>query len=205
MWWGGLNFVVAVAIIVANPGSTWWSEVVTYGDVLAWFAYAGIQALLVISAGMAISTMPSTGSIGWLFFGSAVRVGLYLFVLLLIAMIPQPIIERQPGAESVAIGDLRAINSSQAAYSSVHRDRGYASTFEELQATNFMRVLGAQAWYRFEMTSSRDGSGIITGYQAWATRLRPLELCRSFFSDESGVIRFTKEDRRATATDPELP
>jgi len=203
MWWGAINFVVAVAIIVANPGSTWWSEVVTDLDVLGWVAYAGLQTFLVTSAVRAVATIPGAESTWFLLFGSTVRVVLYLLVLLLIAMVPPSIIERQPGAEAIAVGDLRSINSSQAAFQGAYPDRGYASTFEELhEFTHPAALAAAQPWYRIEMTAGpRDALGKVNLYQAWATRLRPLELCRSFFTDESGIIHATKEDRPATAAD----
>lgn len=208
MWWGAINFAVAVAVIVANPGSNWWSEIVTDLDVLGWVAYAGLQTFLVTSAIRAVATMPGRGSIWFLLFGSTIRVGVYLLVLLMIAMMPQSIVEHQPGAEATAIGDLRSINSGQQAYASVHRDQGFASTFDELR-DGFMGPnvpsSSVAPWYRIEMIAGpRDALGKINFYEARATRLQPGHLCRSYFTDETGTMRFTKEDRPATAADPPL-
>jgi hypothetical protein len=207
MWWGVVNFVVAVIVIASNTGLRRSPEVMTSGDLLGWFAYAGIQGILAISAGRAAWTMPGAESIWRLLFGSTVRVGLYLLVLLLIALVPQPMIGRQPSEEARAIGQLRMLGSGQQAYESLHPERGYAATVEELMAENFISpgAMVSTRWYRFTLTAgAQDLSGRISSYQAWATRLEPRHMCRSYFTDESGIIRVTKEDRPATAADRAL-
>jgi len=65
--------------------------------------------------------------------------------------------------------------------------------------------------YRFTYTPGpRDAKGAINSYTIIA---RPIKygkvyaegkMVRSFFTDQSGIIRFTSEERPATATDPVL-
>ena len=63
---------------------------------------------------------------------------------------------------------------------------------------------GRKDGYVFEyVASDNDGDGTLDAYQVSAS---PIEYrktgTRSFFTDKSGVIRSTKEDRSATAADP---
>ena len=63
---------------------------------------------------------------------------------------------------------------------------------------------GEKYGYRFTFTPGpRDEEGKITSYGLTA---RPLTYkrtsCRSFFTDETGVIRATEKDRLATINDP---
>ena len=206
MWWSAINFLAATAIIRADL-LAWWSDLLTYWDVAGWFGYAGIQVVLAASAAGAAWTLTGAGKIWYLLFGSAVRVGLYLFPIVVLAEIQAgTIIERQPGGEAIAIGALRTLNAGQQAYSSMHPERGYASTVAELQAARAApaeRFLEDGPLYRYEFTAGpREASGKVNSYQARATFHRPpYGICRSFFTDESGVIHFSFGGRPATASD----
>jgi hypothetical protein len=206
-WWGALNGAVAGGSILANlPPNE--SLLVTYWDVLGWCAYAGVQAILISNAARAAAAITGAGRYRVKMLRSAVGVAGYLLFLLLIygswQIRPSP----GPGAEASAIGALRTINSGQHFYRETHPGQGFAATLDELQAADAISpgLAASRPWYRFEMNPGpRDASGRVTSYEASATRLPPRGLCRNFYTNESGPVRFTREDRAATAADPPLP
>ena len=65
---------------------------------------------------------------------------------------------------------------------------------------------GIKNKYRFTLgPGPPDSSGEIVAFKIVAQPLNySTSGCRCFFSDESGVIRYTTEDRPATADDPPL-
>lgn len=73
-----------------------------------------------------------------------------------------------------------------------------------LDSVTVGRVVGGGGIYRYAYTPGpRNQDGIITTYTITA---RPVQFgddaIRSFFIDESGVVRFTDQDREPTAQDP---
>jgi hypothetical protein len=122
-------------------------------------------------------------------------------------------------SQASAVASLRTINTAQITYASTY-DVSYSSSLAELgppppgavptasAAGLIDEVLarGIKNGYRFIYTPGpRNSKGAIPGYTLTA---RPLEYThqnrRSFFTDETGVIRSTQEDRNATAQDPPL-
>lgn len=122
------------------------------------------------------------------------------------------IVSRQLGNEAMAIGALRIYNTAMITYSSTFPDVGFPSS---------LTVLGGEG-------GSPDHAGLVdnllssppfekSGYrftyyrrcnEEYTIVARPSrsgsDSDRSFFTDQSGVIRYTKEDRDPTADDDPL-
>jgi len=118
--------------------------------------------------------------------------------------------ERVP-YEASAVGSLRTINVAQVEYARTHPDRGFASSLAELgpgagELISPVLASGKKYSYVFILTAAPpDSHGRIVRYCIMA---RPQHygknIRHSFFTDESGVLRFTIENRAATAQDPAL-
>ena len=121
--------------------------------------------------------------------------------------------------ESSATSLLRTINTAQVTYANTY-DKGYARTLAVLgpppegsqpsenaaDLIDRVQATGQRQGYRFMfIPGPPHQTGAIISYHVFA---RPLEYgqsgVRSFYTDESGVIRATREDRAATAQDPPL-
>jgi hypothetical protein len=119
--------------------------------------------------------------------------------------------ERAP-YEASAVGSLRTINVAQVEYARTHPDRGFASSLTELgpgsddPLIDSVLASGGKSSYIFILTAAPPNShGRIVRYGITA---RPQHygknIKHNFFTDESGVLRFTTENRAATAHDPAL-
>jgi hypothetical protein len=117
---------------------------------------------------------------------------------------------RQPRpAEEDAISDVRQIITSQISYSMTIGQGSYAPSLKELQDEGLINDTlgsGTTNWYRFLITAGpTDEQGKITTFSIVAS---PVEYgvtgWANFYSDESGVIRYTVEDRPAQFKDPPL-
>jgi hypothetical protein len=93
-------------------------------------------------------------------------------------------------------------------YEQTHPESGYAATLAELRAETLIDetlATGAAHDYGFTLASGpRQSSGRIITYTVIARPSFHFASCASFLSDQSGVIRFTRENRAATATDSPL-
>ena len=119
--------------------------------------------------------------------------------------------ERAKAYEESCILALRTINVAQGTYWGGDPAKGYARTLEELGPTGaglFEAVLasGNKDGYRFRLNPERAGAGHLIKHNTVTARpiKRLVKNQRSFFTDETGVIRFTIENRAATAVDPPL-
>lgn len=117
-----------------------------------------------------------------------------------------------------AVGSLRTINTAEITYASTYR--GYSANLAVLGPPPVAKpptptaawliddVLagGVKHGYRFTYKAATpDAKGQITSYTVCAQPIERHEhLRRSFFTDETGVIRQTDEDRCATAQDPPI-
>jgi hypothetical protein len=204
--WGALSGIAAVTVIfaAAQPSG---ERIRTYVDFLGWSAFAVLQLILVVNAERAITAAaeerPRLGT-------SAFHVLTYVFLILLPAffLVDAVRVRPSPGAfpEASAIGRLRTVNAGQAAYAGAHPDRGYAATFDELREQRFVSpdIGVAEYGYGYQLSMSagpRDPSGRISSYQAWADKTPPQGMCRNLFTDQSGTVYFTREQRRASAAD----
>jgi type IV pilus assembly protein PilA len=125
---------------------------------------------------------------------------------------------RSSANESSAVGSVRTYNTAAVTYAATYEDLGYPANLEVLggdgpgeSTAQHSRLVDSQlstspyikSGYRFEYHPS-DLSPIAT----YTITARPVQYGstgnRSFFSDETGVIRFTTEDREPTAADPPL-
>lgn len=118
--------------------------------------------------------------------------------------------ERVP-YEASAVGSLRTINVAQVEYARTHPDKGFASSLAELgpgsgDLISPVLASGRKNSYVFILTAAPpDSQGRIFRYSVIA---RPQHYGKNsrhnFFTDESGVLRFTTENRAGTVQDPAL-
>lgn len=112
--------------------------------------------------------------------------------------------------EASAVGTLRTINTAQAEYARVHPERRFASSLAELgpdsaQLIDSVLATGRKSMYVFYLTASApDSDRRVNRYSITARPMDYRKNKHSFFIDETGVTRFTLENRSATASDPAL-
>ena len=116
---------------------------------------------------------------------------------------------KQFAYEASAVGSMRTLNTALVTYAATYPEIGFPATLGALggdggsasQAGLIDPVLasGVKTGYKFEYASGGTTYNIVA---------RPVSsdvtAKRSFFTDESGVIRFTQENRIPTAEDPPL-
>lgn len=118
--------------------------------------------------------------------------------------------EQHPHDESSAVGALRTLHTAQVEYAHAYPERGFASSLRELgpdSAGLIDSVLasGTKNRYVFSMTASApDSDGHMNRYSITARPMNYRKNKHSFFIDETGVTRFTLENRSATASDSAL-
>jgi len=177
------------------------------------------QAVLVVSAMKTYYTLPreatDKGTL-WRGLGQAV----VLFAVSLFLSSNTPLLRDQVSSNQASVaGSLRTINTAETTYSETFKT-GYSPSLAALgpptggatesasAAGLFDSVLagGLRSGYKFTYTPGPpDKAGHVKTYTVVA---RPVEYGRTgrinFFTDESGVIRKTDEDRPATAKDPPI-
>jgi len=105
--------------------------------------------------------------------------------------------------ESSAISAVRDIVVAQLTYSATTPGGNYApdlSTLEQSQVIDSITASGTQHGYTFTTTTGDDGSTFTVNANPVVHGI--LGGRYFLFADESGYIRYTKEDRAATAGDP---
>jgi hypothetical protein len=114
-----------------------------------------------------------------------------------------------------ALGCVRTINTAALAYKSTY-NKSYSLTLAAMgvkPGSNYSAEAaglideslsgGNKAGYVFNyQPGAKDKSGHITSYTVTARPQRWQKNVVSFFTDQTGVIRWTKEDRAPTAKDP---
>jgi type IV pilus assembly protein PilA len=143
--------------------------------------------------------------------------GVPLIPFLIIAAIAIPNLSRSRMAanEASAVGSLRTYNTVMVTYSSACPDIGYPTSLESLgpgtKDCTHMDLLSPQLasqvpvkrGYRFIYTPQHGTSQIATRYQIVATPVNPgASGVRQFFTDESGVIRFSINGSANAESDP---
>jgi type II secretory pathway pseudopilin PulG len=110
-----------------------------------------------------------------------------------------------------SVDSLQTIHSAQAAYAQIHPDRGFAPSLTELGPSSGEAMIddvlasGRKSGYIFILsTAPPDSRGRIVHYTVVASPEKHDKGTRSLFIDESGIERFTTENRAATITDPPL-
>ena len=213
--WGAVSSIISLLLALpmnAREESDW--------GILALLALT--QAVLVASA---IGTYYSLGRKpkDWrILMGGFFKSFIYLFIFAYVVALfisPFDVHSRVHGNQSSAAGSVRIIYPAQITYSSTY-NQGYAPKLEWLGPREERSVptperaglidsvlaAGEKAGYRFTLTPGLpDEEGKITSYTLSAQPITyKLTGCRSFFNDETGVIRATDEDRAATADDPPM-
>lgn len=111
--------------------------------------------------------------------------------------------------EEAAIGSVRTFNTAQVTYASTY-ENGFSPTLESLGGSPECAPSAATACLIDNTLASGEKSGYRFTYrwlgnEAYTVIARPAQYGttgkRSFFSDESGVIRFTDEDREPSVDD----
>ena len=142
-----------------------------------------------------------------------------IFCLFLTALFMPNLIDghhRGRSNEASAVGSLRSINTSETWYASTY-GKGFSPTLAALgpppasEAPNAAHAdlidsvlaSGQKSGYNFTYTpGSRDAQGRIFSYTVVAQPATPsVSGNRSFFTDETGVIRITGENRPASVSD----
>ena len=203
--WSSLGFLCASGATVAT-----WTERDWAGTVmLSIFAFLQF-ALLGSAIRIYYSTERRPGDMLIL----ATRFGVMALIAVLLAqIIPSSSFLDMEHMETSAADALRSINTAQIEYAKTHRERGFASSLEELGLPSGPALIDADLAggrrYSYNITlnpASPDGSGHTSQYTLTA---RPQQYGnrgkRSFFSDESGVIHYTAADRGPTIHDRLLP
>jgi hypothetical protein len=135
-----------------------------------------------------------------------------LIVVPLAIIIPNSSFINMEGHETAAADALRIVNKAQAEYAKAHRGQGFAPSLAELGPTPGAALiddsLANGRRYNYSITlnpTPTDTSGRISKYTLTA---RPQSYGsfgrRSFFSNESGIIRYTAADRAPTIQDRAL-
>ncbi len=105
--------------------------------------------------------------------------------------------------EQYAISSMRNVVTSQITYSETIGGGTYADSLDLLYSSNLIdSVLASGTIDGYTVTVS-TGSGN-DSFAIYVTPITYDERRRSFFSDESGVIRYTAEERPATVRDTPL-
>ncbi len=116
--------------------------------------------------------------------------------------VPNLVQSKMAARESTAISAVRSLVTAQVAFAAKAGSGSFAADLTELQTANLIdSVLGSGTGEAYSFSVS--GSGV-----QYTIDARPLVYgssgVRSFFTDESGAIRYTTADAAATASDPGL-
>jgi hypothetical protein len=111
--------------------------------------------------------------------------------------------------EESAISSVRNIGYAQFNYSATTGQGSFVPSLKELQNEGLFDDIdgsGSTGWYTFLITAGPiDEQGKITTFSVVASPVKyGVTGWANFYSDESGVIRYTVEDRPAWVTDPPL-
>jgi type IV pilus assembly protein PilA len=202
----GLGFAVA-ALIFANPH---FQRLCQYLLILV--VVAPILGLVAIVLGLVVRR-ERAGRFGYWSGGAT----LGLFLLYWLQMSYPPCGEKIMSNREMAIGSMRTINTAEITYASTY-NLGYTADLASLGAgsgppsaaaaglIDESLARGKKSGYVFTYAPGpRDAAGKISSYSVSARpeNYGPADrrYQSSFFTDQSGVIRGTREDRPATAQD----
>jgi hypothetical protein len=177
------------------------------------------QAVLVGSAIKAYDTLPrQAGDKATLWLGLGGAAVLAAIFAYLAITVPSLVRSKIAANQAAAVGSLRTINIAESTYTREYK-AGYSPTLAALgkpvggsppsasAAGLIDRVLaaGTKSGYTFTYTPGpKDGAGHIKSYTVTARPMNDRTGRNSYFTDQTGVIRQTSEDRPATAKDPPL-
>ena len=205
------------AVLLAPAEMRWWAAVPA--------TFVLVQAALVAASIRTYYTMPREAG-DWGLLGKWVAgFGVIGFVVLILAgiTVPGTMRSRMAANESSAVASLRTIVTAAVTYSNEYghgyppalavlgpSEPGQKPSCRAADLVDALLVSGEKGGYRIEYRAQAPAGsatpGCPTGATSFVAVARPLSLnrtgIRSFFVDESGVIRAIPEDREATAADP---
>ncbi len=116
--------------------------------------------------------------------------------------VPNLVKSRAVANEGAAISAVRTVVTAQVTYSARAGSGSFAADLTELESAGLIdSVLGSGTLEAYSLSVSGNSAG-------FAVNARPLVYgntgTRSFYSDESGVIRYTIADAAATSSSPGL-
>lgn len=206
----GLFFLAGGALLATLGGYPWWF-------LLIWALLAVAQAVLLETSWKLNAAMSKESAdkrrLGWDQTGARVYFIFFLLFALFTGALVNLVQSRAMHNASSAIGSLRTINTAQAAYAVTNPEKGFAPTLIELgpppggaDLIDPILAAGEKSGYRFTLEPGMwDSTERLVNY---AVNARPIEYgrtgCRNFWTDPSGVIHETYEDRAATAQDPPI-
>ena len=110
---------------------------------------------------------------------------------------------KEASPEGYAISGVRTLVTSQFTYWQTVGSGTYADSLDLLYASNLIDSVlasGTKDGYTFTVSTDAENDS----FAIYATLITYDEGSRSFFTDETGVIRYTAEDRPATVDDTPL-
>jgi hypothetical protein len=207
--WGMLGFLLFSAVFLLMTSSVGFSSDDWEAEVL--FGSLALLELSLIAASIKayLSMKPEPGDGRILLWRLGVAGCIALSFLL---ATPFFHLEKPASNEASAIGALRTISVAQAVYAEGHPDKGFAATLGDLgpfpgaELIDSFLASGKKSGYVITMFAvPPDPAGRIKAYTLIA---RPQHFgkdeTRSFFTDESGALRATPENRVPTIQDPVL-
>ncbi len=139
--------------------------------------------------------------------GSAIVRLLFLAVLVMVglnfiwtSMVTE---SKQVSPQASAVGSVRNLVISQVTYSETTGDGTYADSLDLLYSSNLIDSVlasGTKEGYTFILSTDAGNDS----FAIYATPITYDARRRSFYTDQTGVIRYTAEDRPATAEDTPL-
>jgi len=121
--------------------------------------------------------------------------------------------------EAAAVGALAQINSAERSYAETYR-KGFSPTLGALGESSGSQTPSASAadlitgslatgtyeGYTFSYRAAdANPNGVIGSYTVSARPAQGGKGAKRFFTDETGAIRWTGEEREAVVTDPQIP
>ena len=133
---------------------------------------------------------------------SLIELLIVVAIILIIAAIaiPNLLRSRMAANEASAVGSIRTVNTAAVTYSTTYPDAGYPTTLAQLApsasasssaADLIDSVLsgGTKSGYTFTMTAGTGASTPQTSYTVASAPVSGSSGTRTFYSDQSGVIR----------------
>jgi len=114
--------------------------------------------------------------------------------------------------DTPSVDELGTLCTAQRVYERTHPDKGFASSLSQLGPNSSDALIdpllatGNKDGYVFILTAApRDAHGRVTHYSIVAIPQKYRRGVLSFYIDETGVERFTRENRAATVSDSPVP
>jgi hypothetical protein len=110
--------------------------------------------------------------------------------------------------DTTSADSLQELYTAQSEYARTHPDKGFTASLSDLDlwVDHDLLATGNKNGYTFILTaSSRDAHGRVTHYSIFAVPQKYQKGTPSFYIDQSGIERFTTENRLATVSDSPIP